>query len=91
MAAILIETANDKDWSALAAMLMILMGTSTVIGVLISGLVVKPMIDKAVERLTTLISLMVTKEAFAQYETQDRREHDAMQNQLDAVFNRLNK
>jgi hypothetical protein len=86
MAMLFLDSAGI-DWSAMAAMLAIIVGLSSIVGTLITRMLVKPMIDKAVEKV---LASMVTKETFILYETQDRREHDAMQKQLDAVFVRLN-
>lgn len=93
-ASILFQSMAAGDWSVIASMLAILIGTGTIVGLLISKLVVKPMMDaseaRVMARIDKLSEKMITREKFEDYERTDRREHDMMQKQLDAVFRRLN-
>lgn len=82
LATLLNSSIDAGDWAALSAAVAVITGISIIIGVLISRIVVKPMIDAAVEKL---LNAMVTREKFKDFAENDRREHDAMQKQMDKL------
>ena len=92
MAVLLLEEVKT-DWAALASMLGILIGISSIVGVLISKVVVKPMIDTAKDEVSAKIDeiagTMVSKDVFEAYMVADKGEHGEMKVQLTRIFDRL--
>jgi hypothetical protein len=81
----IILQAASPDLTAMAAMLAIVIGISSIVGVLIARIVVKPIVDEAKNEI---LSVMVPKNVFDLYATTDQREHEEMKQQLTAIANR---
>lgn len=92
MATMLSGVASD-DWQTMASMIAILIGISSVVGVLITYVIVKPMItalkDEISRKIDELADSVVSKELFDAYMKGDKEEHVEMKTQLSRIFNRL--
>jgi hypothetical protein len=85
MAAMLLE-GNANDWPALAGMIVAFGGIAGIVGAVIAGMIVEPIIQKAKDeialKIEKVMQTMVSKEVFEVFATNDRAEHEDMKEQL---------
>ena len=90
MASMLSE-ASISDWPALAGMIVALGAIAGIIGAIIAGMIVEPIIQKAKDeialKIERVMQTMVSKEVFEVFAVNDRAEHEDMKEQLRALAN----
>lgn len=84
-----------ESWAQVVSMLVGLTVIIGIVGTIIAGMVVRPMLTKLSDEIREEIHLavkdLVSKEMFNVYAANDQREHNSMQRQLSDIFERLNK
>ena len=81
MAALMLESVAS-DWTAVAGILAIIIGLSTISSALITGLLINPKLESAKKEI---IAMMVSREVFEIYTETDTREHTEIKSQIAAL------
>jgi hypothetical protein len=81
IAAVLLQ-ADRNDFAALGGFLAVIITLASIVGGLVGGLIVKPMITNAKDEI---LKGTVSKELFELYVSTDTREHGEIKDQLNAI------
>ena len=80
--AVFLSEARAEDWPALLGMIVALGTIAGLVGALIAGMIVEPMIQKAKDeigiKIERIMEAMVSREIFKMYTDRDEAEHIEM-------------